>query len=372
MSTSPALLLGTRKGFFAVDPANSENPVRHTAFLGDEANLVVKDPRDGAFYAALYLGHFGVKLHRSEDGGASWQEIATPVYPERPAGVEPEMNPFSGKETPWKLLKIWALQPAGSDEPGVLWCGTIPGGLFRSENRGESWELCRPLWDRPERKKWFGGGEDFAGIHSILIDPKDSRHLACGVSCAGVWRTRDGGQTWAQSAHGMRAEYMPPDMAFDPEAQDPHIIASSAATPEIVWAQHHNGIFKSSDGGLNWTECKNVPVSAFGFAVVTHPHDARTAWFVPAVKDETRIPVDGALCVLRTRDGGETWDILREGLPQVHAYDLVFRHALDVDPSGERLAFGSTTGNLYVSEDGGDSWRCVSSTLPPIYSVRWA
>jgi hypothetical protein len=50
----------------------------------------------------------------------------------------------------------------------------------------------------------------------------------------------------------------------------------------------------------------------------------------------------------------------------------VFRHCLDVDGSGERLLFGSTTGNLYASDDGGESWQMVSNHLPPIYCVRFA
>jgi photosystem II stability/assembly factor-like uncharacterized protein len=82
-------------------------------------------------------------------------------------------------------------------------------------------------------------------------------------------------------------------------------------------------------------------------------------------------PVGGRVVVIRTRDGGKTFEQLSEGLPQEHAYDLVFRHALDVDETGERLAFGSTTGSLWISEDGGDSWRCVTNHLPPIHAVRW-
>jgi photosystem II stability/assembly factor-like uncharacterized protein len=103
-----------------------------------------------------------------------------------------------------------------------------------------------------------------------------------------------------------------------------------------------------------------------------HPQDPDTAWFVPAVKDQKRIPVDGKLVMARTRDGGKSFEVLRNGLPQEHAYDLVFRHALDVDGTGERLAFGSTTGGLWTTEDGGDAWRCVSAHLPPIYCVRFA
>lgn len=110
--------------------------------------------------------------------------------------------------------------------------------------------------------------------------------------------------------------------------------------------------------------------SAFAFAVAVHPSDPDTAWFVPADKDERRIPRDGRLVVNRTRDGGRSFVTLTRGLPQEHAYDLVYRHALDVDPDGETLAFGSTTGSLYVSDAAGDDWQCLSEHLPPIYAVR--
>ena len=110
----------------------------------------------------------------------------------------------------------------------------------------------------------------------------------------------------------------------------------------------------------------------FGFAIAVHPKNPDVAWRVPAIKDEHRIPVDGRVVVSRTRDGGKSWDVLREGLPQEHAYDLTLRHALDVDGTGDRLAFGCPTGSLWVSENGGDAWMNVSTHLPPIYAVRFA
>jgi hypothetical protein len=108
----------------------------------------------------------------------------------------------------------------------------------------------------------------------------------------------------------------------------------------------------------------------FGFVVAVHPKDRETAWFVPAVKDECRVPVDGKLVVTRTRDGGKSFETLDGGLP-TGCWDLIYRHALDVDGSGERLAMGSTTGNLWVSEDGGENWDHVSAHLPPIAQVAF-
>ena len=116
----------------------------------------------------------------------------------------------------------------------------------------------------------------------------------------------------------------------DPAIQDPHLLVQCAKAPDTLWAQHHNGIFLSRDGGVSWREIEGSP-SSFGFAVAVHPADPDSAWFVPAVKDECRVPVGGRVVVSRTRDGGATFEELRQGLPQENAYDLVFRHALDVD-----------------------------------------
>ena len=362
--------VSTRKGLFTLERDDHGWQIARTSFLGDNVTLTAHDARDGALYAALNHGHFGVKLHRSRDGGATWQAIAAPVYPPKPEGYVPK-TPVEGTPADWSLKLVWALSAGGPDEPGAIWCGTLPGGLFRSDDHGESWALNRPLWDDPRREEWFGGGADHPGIHSILVDPRDSAHVKIGVSCGGVWTTHDRGATWAPTATGMRAEFMPPERQFDRNIQDIHLLAQCAAQPEAMWGQHHNGIFRSTDGGRTFAEIKDVAPSVFGFAVAAHPRDSETAWFVPAIKDEKRYPVDARVVVTRTRDGGRTFETLSRGLPQTHAYDLVFRHALDVDESGDRLAFGSTTGSLWVSENAGDSWQTVSLNLPPVYAVRF-
>ena len=202
------------------------------------------------------------------------------------------------------------------------------------------------------------------------MHPSDGKHITVGVSCGGVWVTRDAGATWTCMADGMRAEYMPPDRQKEGNIQDPHRVVQCPSQPDWLWAQHHNGIFRTTSACQSWSEIADVKPSVFGFAVAVHPKDPKTAWFVPAIKDERRIPVDGQLVVTRTRDGGETFTTLRNGLPQQHAYDIAFRHAMDIDDTGSVLAFGTTTGALYVSEDQGDRWQCVSEHLPPIYCVR--
>lgn len=367
---SDRLLVATRKGLLTLERTHGWR-LTSEYFLGENVVMTLADPRDGTLYGATQLGHFGPKLHRSEDGGQTWSELIPPAYPEKPADLE-DVIAWSGAVVPWSVELIWSLEPGGLAQPGRLWCGTIPGGLFRSENRGESWEIVRSLWEMPERRQWAGGGYDYAGIHSICVDPRDSSHLTVAVSTGGVWTTHDGGATWNVQGKGLRAAYVPPELAFELIPQDVHRLVQCAASPDAFWVQHHNGVFRSTDGAATFIEITDIPPSTFGFAVAVHPEDPQTAWLVPAVKDQTRVPVDGKMVVNRTRDGGASWKTLRQGLPQENAYDLVYRHGLDVDESGQRLAMGSTTGSLWISEDQGDSWQTVSTHLPPIACVRFA
>jgi hypothetical protein len=363
--------VATRKGLFTIERKRSGWAISNVSFLADNCTLVMHDPRDDSLYAALNHGHFGIKMHRSTNGGKKWNEIATPVYPEKPADYQPKMQPAEGKAYDWKLRLVWALASGSTRQKGTIWCGTLPGGLFGSDDYGRSWQLIRSLWDDPRREEWFGGGADYPGIHSVCVDPRDPYHITIGISCGGVWKSRDGAKSWTLEGKGMRAEFMPPERQFDQNIQDPHIVVQCPAAPDTMWVQHHNGIFKSTDAGQTFNEIKNVKPSVFGFAVAVHPRNPDRAWFVPAIKDEKRIPDAGKVVVTRTSDGGRKFQILNKGLPQKHAYDIVFRHALDVDDSGDRLAMGSTTGSVWVTEDGGDSWTTLSANLPPVYAVRF-
>ncbi|KVL70643.1 WD40/YVTN/BNR-like repeat-containing protein [Burkholderia ubonensis] len=384
------LLVATRKGLFVLQADGKGGwTLGEPHFVGEPVNMVLPDPRDGSLYAALNLGHFGVKLHRRRAGAPDWEECAVPVYPPQPpdeartdgnapASTSTNADPDNATgdpapvppSPPWTLQQIWSLETGGPDEPGVLWAGTIPGGLFRSDDGGDTWTLNRALWDRPERREWFGGGYDAPGIHSVMVDPRDSRHVSIGVSCGGVWQTEDGGATWRVSADGMEADYMPPERRGDANVQDPHRVVQCPANPDVLWTQHHCAIFRSTDGAAHWQRIEAQP-SSFGFAVAVHPREPDTAWFVPAVKDACRIPVNGQFVVTRTRDGGRTFERFSNGLPPEPAYDLVYRHGLAVDDSGTRLAMGSTTGGLWTSGDGGESWRLISAHLPPVYCVRF-
>ncbi|MFC0167768.1 WD40/YVTN/BNR-like repeat-containing protein [Pseudoduganella danionis] len=355
--------LATRKGLFELHRTAVAWQLGECHFLGDPVSMLLADQRDGTLYAALHLGHFGPKLHRRRSGSEQWTEVAVPAFPVKPAESEDPVE--------WKVQQIWSLAAGGPDQPGVLWAGTLPGGLFRSDDYGESWQLVEALWQVPERAQWMGGGYDVPGIHSICVDPRDSNAVLVGISCGGVWLTTDGGASWQMRAEGMRATYMPPELAGVQAVQDPHRIVRCAAEPDKLWCQHHNGIWRSTDNGAHWQEVRPQQVSNFGFVTAVHPRDGETAWFVPASTDSQRIPPKAGLAVTHTRDGGQSFTAWRGGLPQQHCYDLVYRHGLDVSADGRVLLMGSTTGGVWLSEDGGGQWQTIAAHLPPVYAVSF-
>ena len=336
--------IATRKGLFEVYRTHEAWLLDQQHFLGDPVSIVLPDRRDA--------------------GSGDWVEVAAPAFPTKPLD--------SADPVEWTVRMIWCLAAGGPDQPGVLWAGTLPGGLFRSNDRGDSWHLVEPLWNLPERSQWMGGGYDVPGIHSICVDPRDSRSVLVGVSCGGAWLTNDDGASWAPRAKGMVASYMPPELAEVEAVQDPHRIVRCAGEPDKLWCQHHNGIWRSVDNGAHWTEVRAAPLSNFGFATAVHPQDGERAWFVPAEADSKRVPPRAALAVTRTIDGGGSFTAWRGGLPQQHCYDLVYRHGLAVSDDGHLLLMGSTTGGAWLSEDGGGQWQTISTTLPPIYAVSFA
>jgi len=354
------LFVGTRKGLFVLARRGGGWDVAETHFLGDPVSAVLPQPESAL--VALDLGHFGAKLWRVAADG-SRQELTAPAFPPKPEDATDDPHP-------WSLGRIWALEPGGVK--GRVWAGTMPGAVFRSDDDGATWALNEPLWRMPDRRKWFGvaGGEQ-PGVSGLLVDPRDPRSIRVGIATGGVWATADEGGSWRVINRGMHNEYMPPELRDDPMSQDIHQIAQCRAAPDVLWCQHHSTAYRSTDGGESWTELAAIRPSNFGFAVAAHPKDPDTAWYVPAAKDERRIPVDAQMAVARTRDGGRSFEVLRDGLPQRHAYDLVYRHGLGVDASGTAIAVGTTSGGLWVSEDGGDRWTAPDARLPPVTFVRF-
>ena len=392
---SDTILLGTRKGTVIVERTLSRWQSRPIEHQGIPVCYAARDPRDGTLWASLDHGHWGPKLSRSRDGGATWEDVLSLKYPEGARHIvqylpTPDFDPQAPVGEPQykdaTVYKIWNIAFGPASQPGRLYAGTIPGGLFVSDDGGDSWTLNRPLWNHESRggdlfngdatsqTHWSGtpASVDYGvfepGIHSIVIDPRNADHIHVAVSSAGVLETTDGGKTWAGRNKGMRVDYLP-----NPEAEwghDPHFVTACRDQPDHFWQQNHFGVFYSDDGAHSWTKVSAPETGVhFGFPIAADAQDGRTAWVVPARADSERMAIGGGLFVARTSDGGQSWQSFRNGLPQENAYDIVFRHALDA--AGDCVCFGSTTGNVYLSEDRGENWQCLGHNFPPVYSVRF-
>ena len=360
MAQKNTLLISTRKGLITYVKRNNTWKFEKVEFLGLPVSMTFVDPITNHWWACLDHGHWGCKLHKSLNEGKTWEEIEAPKYPE---GEEVKDG------VPATLNYQWAMASLGNAKSKKVFIGTEPGGLFVCEDDESSFKLVRSLWDHPSRmKQWFGGGREHPGIHSILIDPNDSNHIYVAISCAGVFETLDGGNTWAPKNHGLKADFLP-----DPNSeigQDPHLLVACKSNFAVMWQQNHCGIYRTVDGGNHWNDISDLSGEAnFGFAIAADPIKEETAWVIPAMSDGIRVAIDNSLCVCRTENGGTSWESFRKGLPQGQSFDIVYRHALDQDE--ESLAFGTTTGNLYLSHDHGESWYAQNHNLPMVHCVEF-
>jgi hypothetical protein len=266
-----SLLLGTRKGLIVCRRQHGNWKISDLHFEGVPVSIAYADERNGTWWACLDHGHWGVKLHRSNDEGRTWAEVTAPAYPE---GAE--IKPGEAATTRY----LWSVAHGGVNNPNRLWIGTEPGGLFRSDDGGENFQFIESLWNHPSRTGWMGAGRDHAGIHSIVVDPRNEDRLLVGVSVAGVFETTDAGQTWAVRNKGMFAEYLP-----DPESevgQDPHILVAAPSNPDVIWQQNHCGVYRSVDAGANWQNVSDVHgIAKFGFGIAVAHDNPDQAWVGP-------------------------------------------------------------------------------------------
>jgi photosystem II stability/assembly factor-like uncharacterized protein len=385
---SQRILVGTRKGTFIASKSQGRWGLTLAGHAGSGVNYVARDPHTGTLWALLGHGHWGAKVSRSKDEGATWTDAPQIKYPEGARHYLPpppsETGSGEGAPTlkPATLLKLWTME---FGPKGRIYVGTIPGGLFVSRDGGETFSLDLGLWNHDSRggdlfqgpgngtTKWYGTpaaeGEFAPGMHSVVTDPRNADHVLVAISTAGVFETQDGGRTWRTRNKGLTMDYSP-NPTDEWAGHDPHLVVRCPGQPDHLWQQNHCGVFASDDNAVTWRKVSHPDEGVhFGFPVAVDEKDGKTAWLVPGTSDMQRMAIKGGLFVARTHDGGKTWKHLRKGLPQEHAYDVVYRHALG--NQGDALAFGSTTGNLYVSEDRGDSWNVVGQNLPPIYSVRF-
>ena len=360
IDNQPFFLVGTAKGLVVFNKAEGKLPALSAIhFSGFSVNMLFIDERNSRWWAGISHKHWGQKLHYSDDQGITWHNAPIPKF-------NGELMPNG---TPAKLRGLWCMQHGGDDHPGRLWLGTDPGGLFQTNDNGQSWQLVESLWNHPSRQKegqWFGAGSDFPFIHSIERHPKNSDHLYIAVSCAGVFETRDAGANWVPKNNGLIAAYLPnPNVEV---GHDPHKLIICKSNPNILWQQNHCGIFYSKDGGNQWIDVSvRNGIPDYGFSIVIDHSNPAKAWVIPVESDESRIAPNMKMEVYQTNDFGKHWQAVNDGLPNEHVFDIVLRQAFDSGEGG--FLFGTTNGNVFFSDSDKISWNLITSHLTKVNVV---
>jgi hypothetical protein len=359
MSTT-VLAIGTRKGLWLAtstdDRASWELSGPHHPMTDVYAVAIDTRRATPRLLAGVMSEHYGPSVAISDDLGATWEE------PDHAPVAFPE-------DTGESLRRVWQLAPGPEGEPDVVYAGSEPSALFRSTDGGRTYELIRGLWDHPHRPEW-GAGFGGQAIHTVLPHPTDGQRVTVAMSTGGVYRTFDGGGTWAPSNTGIRAVHVP-----DPYPEFGHCVhkvAQHPAHPERFFAQVHHGVYRSDDSAASWQSIADGLPSDFGFPMVVHPHRPDVIYNFPMQADGMRFPPEGKCRVYRSEDAGKSWEALGNGLPDGF-WTGVMRDAMCADnaePAG--VYFGSRTGEVYGSRDEGEHWRLIADHLPDVLSVRAA
>lgn len=356
MARRVILMAGTGKGvfFFESDEARSRWTLREPALPGWEVYSLLCDARDRPprIYAGTSHMAYGAVLRVSDDLGRSWTQLeARPQYP---------------KASGWEVKRIWQL--AAGPEAGMVYAGVDEAGLFVSRDRGGSWQELSALTGHSSRSNWFPGAGGLC-LHTVLVDRDDPRRLWVGISAVGVFRTTDAGASWTLCNKGLPV--LPTGSDDASVACCVHKIVQDPARRDTLYMQYHGGVFRSTDGAESWQAIESGLSGNFGFPMVVSA--AGELFVVPLHSDEQRFFRDGRFVVYRSRDRGETWQPLQQGLPQQAHYAGVLRDAMACDPLAPAGVYvGTTMGELYASNDAGSSWTRLPGTLPRIQAVKVA
>jgi len=378
-----ALLLGTKKGGFLLTATSGRRAWQLSGpfLLGSRVHDFQLDPRDRTtLLMSSTGGHLGPTIYRSRDRGATWEEAKRPPAFERLRKGK-QRTKKSATQGLAVGVNLW-LTPGHADEEGTWYCGTSPQGLFRSKDGGTTWKGVKG-WNRGKRwSAWTNDGKDEtpdgAFLHSVVVDPRDARHLYLSLSIGGTFESTDRGKSWKPLNQGVAADFLPSsDVAY---GHDPHCMILHPGDPDRLYQQNHCGIYRLDRAeGDTWERIgANMPaeIGDIGFPIVGHPSDPDTVWVFPMDGTEVwpRTSPGGKPAVYRTRDGGVSWERLDGGLPPAEAWFTVYRQALTVDDDRRRpgLAFGTTQGEVWSSANGGERWSCIARHLPKILSVQAA
>lgn len=361
MAERVVLAIGTKKGLFIAEASRKRQrfSLRGPFGPGVAVYAALIDTRGKPrIYASSCNAFFGMKVLVSTDLGQKFRETkSAPVFPEEDGRA---------------LANIWALE--AGDKRKEIWCGVEPAALFRSADGGDSWEMVSGISNHEHARKWQPGNGGLC-MHTIL---RDADRVHVGISTGGHYLSEDSGQSFQASNQGIGAGFVPDP--YPEFGQCVHKIAGHPNTPGRLYIQNHGGwpdrpgigVLRSDDYGHTWHSIADGLPSDFGFPILTHPNDPDTVYVMP-LEASTRTCPEARPAVWRSEKGGGSWKKLAHGLPKKESFFTVLRDGMDIDTLREpALYFGTTTGQLWIGREGGESWSCLFDSLPPINCVKAA
>jgi photosystem II stability/assembly factor-like uncharacterized protein len=259
-----------------------------------------------------------------------------------------------------EMEQIWTFHTHGD----MVLAGVAHAGLFTSSDGGLTWSGVKGLNEHRTREDWQPG---LGGLcaHRVMVDG-ETQWVA--ISAVGVFRSDDGGKTWEPKNDGVEPVGLPEDAPRPEVGYCVHCIAHDARDKSRIWRQDHSGVYRTKDGGDNWVRIENGLPANFGFVMWRDDGTGRL-FTIPLEADSNRVPVDGRLRAYISDDDGDSWEVAGSGWSEAPQYTGVLRGAFDGDGDGV-FSCGTTGGKLWLTRDNGDSWQELSSAFPRIGAVK--
>lgn len=337
-STAPVdgLLVATIDGVYRLDRGAADWSVARAGLEGVHVGSLVSTS-GGRLLAGAHSGG----LFASERGTAGWTRAMD--------GIDPAHE------------QVYCLAEQPRAGGVVLWAGTQPAALYRSDDLGATWRELPSLRDVPDTDKWnFPAPPHVAHVKHVTFHPREERTLYVCVEQGAVLRSLDDGATW----HELDGYSREGDTAY----RDAHRIALAPAHPDTLFLTSGEGVYTSEDAGETWTHLtRKRDRIGYPDVLFIDPRDERTVVVAGAANSPPhwREHRDGKPGILRSRDAGRTWTELTNGLP-AQIRGNIEAMTLAHGPFGVAFFAGTATGDVFASEDGGDSWTTIASGLPAV------